>query len=48
MQHFKDSLVVGKVSILEKEWSTGVAWQTAGPMSQLWLYPGMTALLSEQ
>lgn len=31
---FKDSLVEDKVAILENEWSTGVAWQTAGPISQ--------------
>lgn len=35
MRHFKDSLMMVKIAIIEKEWSTGVAWQTAGPMSQL-------------
>lgn len=48
MQHFKEGLMVVKVAVLEKEWSTGVAWQTAGPMSHPYLYLGMTAPLANR
>lgn len=40
--------MVVKLSVLEKEWNTGVSWPTAGPMSQPWLYPEMSAPLVEQ